>query len=489
LLFTGKSHNIVTMLSKIRDKHMRRILWGLVIIIVPAFVLWGGISSFRNRNRDVVAVFNSKKITAEEFQKYLATAQLYILLNIAEPGNISLDDVKMLAVDFMILLDRAAKDNIKVDDRDVIGYVKAHPVTGQFFFNDQFDNQSYQGFLRRISRFNGLPLNPRIFEEHVRNFLLIEKLIDKNVKVKVSDQEAMALYARDHQKAKIAYLFIPYENFKVEIGISQNQINEFYQSNKDVFTRPEKVKLQYVLIDKDDVNRQDIADFAAESVKLSQVSEKFSLELRETDFFALKDPITDIGWEPQINAIAFSLEEGAISEPLSTQKNIILFQKVAARPRHTPPLAEIRDEVKNALINDKAKQDAMSFAKELITKAAASQAASFASLAEEDFLKYKETDFFGYSDYIEGLGLEEAVNSKIFALKESEVYPEPIDMAKGAYVIKLLEKTPIEKSDFESKQKEYTARVRAGKEIAAKERFINHIRSQAELSFLPNFAQ
>ncbi len=471
------------MLSRIRDKHMKKILWGMIIIIVPIFVLWGGLSSLKGRNRDVIAIFNGQKIKSEEFQKYISTAQLYILINISKPSEVTFNEIQMLAVDFIILLDEAKREKIQVADSDVINYIKSHPLTANFFIKGQFDNEAYEGFLKRLSQYYRIPLNPRLFEGYIHSFLTIEKLIDKSTNISVSDDEIRMLYSRANQKAKIAYLFTPYVKFRVDIGVSENELTDFFQKNQDRFVIEEKRKLQYILIDSDSPDKEAIKKASTESVKLSELSEEFSLEIKETGFLGIADPIKNMGWEPQVNIIAFSLEEGQISEPIETQKELVIIQLVDKKPSHTPALDIIHNEVKNTYIADKAKKEAQSFSQDLLDKINKEKDKNLKTFAQKDYAEFKETDYFGYTDYIEGLGLDQLMNEKIFSLDNLEVYPEPILLVSGASIVQLVEKTPIDESDFNNQKNEYMTKLRQVKTMMAKEQFITSIRRKADLTF------
>jgi parvulin-like peptidyl-prolyl isomerase len=478
------------MLAIIRDKHMKKILWGLVIIIVPAFVLLGSFSALKGRDRNVIAVFNNKKIKSEEFRKYMSTAYLYILMNMPESNKVTENELRMLAVDFIILLGEAKKENIQVADSDIIDYIKLHPLTANFFVKGQkFESEAYAGFLKRLSQYYKIPLNPPLFEGYVRSFVTIERLLNNNVNVSVSDDEMKALWIRENQKAKIAYLFIPHEKFKVDIGVSESELAEFFEDNPNTFTRDEKIKLQYILIDKDRADKADIEKAAAESTKLSELSDKFSLEIKETDFIGMSDPIQEIGWEPQVNIVAFSLEEGTISSPIETQKKIIIIQPTAKNPRHTPALDEIHAEVKAAYVFDMAKKQAKTFSQDLLDKINKDKDKELKTFAQKDYAEFKETDFFGYSDYIEGLGLNQPVNEKIFSLDTMQIYSEPLLLATGFYIVQLVEKTPIDENDFNSKKNKYMIQLRQAKVSAAKENFINTVRQKSDFTLMPGFTQ
>src|SRR4030042_5612400 len=130
---------ILSMLTKIRDRHMKRIRWGIVVVIVPAFVLWGGISTIKGRRQNSIGTLNGKKITYDMYSYYIRMAQLHLLLNFASQGRVTVQDLESLAMDFLILSTKAKNDSLAVNDTEVIGYIRRHPVTRMFFPEGNFD--------------------------------------------------------------------------------------------------------------------------------------------------------------------------------------------------------------------------------------------------------------------------------------------------------------------------------------------------------------
>jgi len=464
------------MLTKIRDRHAKRILWGLVLVIVPAFVLWGGLSSLRGRQRNTIGTIDNKRITIKDWYDYIRLAQLHTLLTVSPSEKVTFQDMEALALNFLVLLHKADQENITASDKEVVAYIKANLFAGA-----PFDEESYENFLRYISQNYRMNLTSRAFEESIRDIIRIQKVIASNVTVSVDDLEVRALYERDTVKAKIAYLFIPYEKFKVDIGIAESALEEFYRKHKDRFAREEKIKLKYTIIPHDHPQKDEIIRQLAETKNISEICNAFSLTMKETDFMGINDPIEGVGWQPQINLVAFSLDEAAVSPPLETEKGIIIMQRSDSKPAFTPALSKIKEEVRQAYIIDAAQRDSESFSKELLDKIISSGQADLRSFAKKDRIEFATTDFFGYDDYIEGVGLNEQVSKAVFSLNNGQIYPQPLLLAKGVYIVQLLEKTAVDESDYKAKKSEYIFRLRQQREMQARRRFIRRCLEQANL--------
>ena len=64
------------MLNSFRSHH-KKIMWGLAIIIIPAFALWGGLSFLKEKQQNIVAKIGNHTVTQEEFKYYVNMSQLY----------------------------------------------------------------------------------------------------------------------------------------------------------------------------------------------------------------------------------------------------------------------------------------------------------------------------------------------------------------------------------------------------------------------------
>ena len=74
-------------------------------------------------------------------------------------------------------------------------------------------------------------------------------------------------------------------------------------------------------------------------------------------------------------------------------------------------------------------------------------------------IEFKETDYFTYFDYIEGLGLDRNVSEMVFSLDKDQIHPEALSLENGVYIIKLLELTPVDESLFVEKKDEYVKKL------------------------------
>ncbi len=472
------------MLTKFRAKHVKKILWVLTAIITLSFGLWRA-SMLDNQEKGATIILNNKKISSTQFEYYFKMAQVYLLINAQEERKITHYDIENLGLDFLVLLWKAGREKIRVADKEVIEYIKNHRFMKAFFPKGRFDESIYKDFLQFISSRYNLALSPRGFEEYIRDFIKIDKLFAKHIDVTATEEEILDIYKKDNLQAKIEYIFIPYDKFRVEIGITPKEIEDFYAKNKDLFEVPAKAKIDYILIDEDEQLSQELMQEALKAKSLKKLNQEFSFKINEAGFISLDDPIPEIGWQPEINKIAFSLEKGNLSPPLDTEKGILIIEKKDHQQAYVPALDEIKQVVKEKLIETQAKDETERFSKDLLNQIKDENITDFKKLALQKRLEFKETNYFKYYDYIEGLGLNKEVSENIFSLKEDQLYKEPALLENGAYIIRLKDLTDIDKEDYQKRKDTYAELIKQNKRIAEKIKFLARLKEEVELKIIP----
>ncbi|MCK5288622.1 MAG: peptidyl-prolyl cis-trans isomerase, partial [Candidatus Omnitrophica bacterium] len=379
------------------------------------------------------------------------------------------------AIDFMTLLWKADKEKIEVEDKEVILYVKKI-----FFPQGKFDKPLYVRYVKSFSDRYNLSISIRDFEEYLRQFIKINKLFTLNTDSEITDEELKKIYILDTQKAKISYLGIPYKNFEITDGITLEQITEFYEKNNDLFKVEQKINIRYILVEENNNLKDEIIKKADKTNFLQELSEEFSLPIIETGLIGINDPIKDIGWQPEINKIAFTLEKNKIGPIISSNKGTLLIEKKESKEAYIPDLKEIESEVKEKMIKESAKIEAKKHVDELL-KNLLNSTTNFTDIAKQEEIEIKEPPEFKYYDYIDGLGLDEKISEIVFSLEKNQFYPETLLLHNGAYIIKLNDKTVFDEKDYLEKSKVYSDYIKKNKEISERMKFLSDIRKEAKI--------
>jgi len=464
------------MLVAIRGKHTKKVLWVIAVVVIAAFVLSGARSFLDKKRAKAIAEINGQTVVISNFKSYVDLARLdtilYSNLN-KKDQKITIEEIIEKASIYYRLLWKAQEKGIEVSDKEVMEWINHN-----FSRSGKFSRESYQQYVRHISRNFGLTLTMRSFEEHVRNLILINKLWEDSLDVSVTDNEVETLYAMENQKAKIAYLFIPYEKFRVDVGIKPNEIEEFYRDNTALFKREPTVNIAYALItEKDKMSPEEITELAKLKT-LDQLKEKTSLEIKKTGLIKKADLIKEVGVTQEIAQLAFSLELNQISPPIDLGENFIIVGKEDEQPAFIPSLGEIKPEVKEALIVSRAREETNRFSSDLLIEINQEETKNLKTFANKNNLEFKQTDFFKYFDYIDGLGLNNQVSAIVFSLAKDEVHSKVIALDKGAYILQLKDKTPIDRSDLQNKKEEYYNKIEERKLFIERLKFITKLNQE-----------
>jgi len=334
---------------------MKIILWGLVIIIVPAFVMWGGASSSRSKDKgpSYVGIVNNRKVSFDELSNALSGVRSQVILNYFNKPE-ALDALlsnkpilAKLAWDRILMLEEVKRAGIKISDKELVEAIRTHPL---FVRNGVFDEKFYTYILK-----NNIGLEPRSFEEIVRENLALQKLSASITKgVKLTDDEILAEYERDFQSLKISYVLLEPKNFLDKVKIGETAAKDFYEKRKSELIV--KSNLKGALPDRQatfEESKETIENYLKEvearsmlkgrsneiyaelTEKISGSGETFQkaasrldLAVKETDFFSKYDIIEEIGDIPVIIEASSNLKKFELSEPLEITKGYIMFEVV-----------------------------------------------------------------------------------------------------------------------------------------------------------------
>jgi hypothetical protein len=344
------------MLKLFRKKLVSKIiLWGLLILILPAFVMWGNASMSRSKEKgpDCVGVINNKKVSFEEFYGALGGVRSQVILNYFNQPKV-LDAIlgnkpltAKIAWDRLIMLDEAKKLKIKITDKELIQFIQTHPL---FSRNGGFDDKFYDYILR-----TSMNLEPRAFEEMARDNLAIQKLVHIIVgDIKVADKEVADEYQKEFSKIKISYLLIEPKSFLNKVKVDDAAVKDYYEKKKgDLII---KSKLKGAIPDRQATFEEaketienyikqseagKMASQEADSIykELAEKMEKngelfdkaalrFGYKAAETQFFSNTDTLDILGAAGKITEAAAALKDFQISKPLEINNGFIIFEIV-----------------------------------------------------------------------------------------------------------------------------------------------------------------
>jgi len=330
------------MLKFFRNKQIAKmVLWGLLILILPAFVLWGtgNLGGQKNKGPTSVGFIDNKKISFDDLAEGMTGVRCQVILNYFNQSQVmdillkSNTYLATLAWDRLTMLKEAKKRRIRVSDKDVVNLIKSHPL---FNRDGMFDDRIYQYALKQ-----SMGLSPRAFEEIVRDNLAIQKLNDTIVKdVKIQDEEIWDTYEKDNEIFKLSYIYLDIKDFLDKALPDNNKAGELASKKAE-----ESYKTIKETVDKG-------------KLSFEEAAKKLGLDARETIYFSRYNKLENLGEgaAAKLADASRALKPGDISGPVRTRTGAVIFKVLEMQKPGEEKFKKNKDEnAKKALDRKKAK--------------------------------------------------------------------------------------------------------------------------------------
>lgn len=372
------------MLKILRNKKTAKKVWiGLAIIIIPAFALWGFGGAFRSKEETAAAgrIFGHN-VSSLEFKESLSAVRTSAIMQFGEklPEIEKYLNLEVQAWQRLILLHEAKKRKISVSDKEVIDTIQSAA-----YFQDKygFNNKTYVQTLRYVFR-----LQPRIFEEQMRQSLTLAKLYERVTKdAKLSDEQIRQKYTEANQELNIHYIAGLFSDFAEKIKPDDKEIADFFEKNKAMFKEPPakdkparipelaeiKDKVKDALI-KEEAKKmaEDKIKRCAEILKKEefvQAAKESGLKTGQTAFFKSGGQAENLGEAEIFWNTAKKLKDKELSGILSNEKGYYIIKLGAIKPIDEAKFAKEKQEFGQRLLSEKKSEVFGKFTEELIKKA------------------------------------------------------------------------------------------------------------------------
>lgn len=144
--------------------------------------------------------------------------------------------------------------------------------------------------------------------------------------------------------------------------ISPYKIQQYYQTHQDKFTEEDRVKLRMIIIPAESRTDSAAIDKAknihkqiVDGASFEDMAKKYSVGVQAKDGGMM-------GWNTrkelrkELVEAAFSLEAGAVSQPIVTDDAVFILKAEEIQKKHVQPLSDVRDEIEQTL---KAEENAL----------------------------------------------------------------------------------------------------------------------------------
>jgi peptidyl-prolyl cis-trans isomerase D len=381
-------------LFRSRDKAVRYLLGGLlgivalsmVITLIPGF----GSSMGTSSDDQVVAEIGKEPLTIRQVQ-----SDMQRLVRDRQMPPELVQVYLPQAVDQMIteraVAYQAQRMGFQVPDTELAATIRS--VLPRFFQNGQLvDKNAYEQFLAQ----QGYTIPE--FEDNLRKQILMTRLMNLALEgIVITPEEAKRDYERRNSKLKIAYIGFKADDLKSQVKVSPEELQAYYNNNKEGYREPEKRDLVVLVADQDKIansievpeaqlrqmyeTRKDsfrtpervkvrhilfmtTGKSPEEIAKIKAKAEDVRKQINDKNFADLakkysedpgsKDKGGDLGWVVRGQTVknfentAFNQKTGQISDLVTTEYGFHIIETQEKQDAHLQPF----DEVKAQLASD-----------------------------------------------------------------------------------------------------------------------------------------
>ena len=184
-----------------------------------------------------------------------------------------------------------------------------------------------------------------------------------------------------------------------------------------------------------------------EAADLEGAAARRGLEVQESGFAALGEPILGLGFSSEVTTQAFQLDEGEVAGPVPTPTGPAFVTVNGVQAPYVPPLEEVEARVRDDVIRRKAfvlaqeRADAMA--------AILQDAEDFGAAAEAEELEVNETGLIARGASVPGVGVNAEVEEAAFSLDVGET-SAPILTGNSAVVLRVHEREEADPADLQA---------------------------------------
>lgn len=464
----------------------------IILIIIVAFiatsVVYFGTSALTGGPRpNSVATVNGEEIPAERFRRAQANAaEAYermtkqrVTPELAERLGLNQQVIKELVTD-AVIVQAAEREGIRVSDEELRARIEE---MREFQEEGHFSRDRYMRVLRQV-RFEAGE-----FEAELRRHLLRRK-IEGLVKdgVKVSPAELRAAYAVSREQVRAAWAVMAVGPLTSQVTVADGDLEPYVKAHPAQFTRPERRRLQYVIVnprllggsvsdaDAEAHYKEHAAEFeqprrlqiahvlvrvppvggsAAEEKSRAKVEEVIKRARGGEDFAKLAQAISedtanaakggDLGFVgsgelvPQFEQAAFALKKGEVSAaPVRTPFGYHAIKVLDVREGGRTPFKDVAAKIKDRLLGERS--DAAARAKADEAKVPLQAAQDFTAEAQKLGLDVRDAVLARGEAFV-GVGRDPRLDEALSSLAVGGV-SSPVKTSVGYVVAKALAQFP-----------------------------------------------
>ncbi|MBN2567850.1 MAG: peptidylprolyl isomerase [Deltaproteobacteria bacterium] len=170
---------------------------------------------------------------------------------------------------------------------------------------------------------------------------------------------------KEDMRRQIVKMRLIGKEIRSKIGVSKEEIGEYYAKHRSVYEGKESVRVQQILIiaqeDADKEKRSSMRERANKVLEFLRRGESFEQIATEYSQGPAAQDGGDLGFIekgimlPEVDKEAFRLAKGEISNVIESHVGFHIIKIIDKRGSGVKPLEDVRDEIKESIVNEKAK--------------------------------------------------------------------------------------------------------------------------------------
>ncbi|MGL4723826.1 MAG: peptidylprolyl isomerase [Scandinavium sp.] len=409
-----------------------KIIFGIIIV---SFILTGVSSYLIGGNNTYAAKVNGQEISRPQFENAVASERNRMQQQLGDQfSELASNENYMTTMRQQVLnrlIDEALLDqyarhlNLGISDAQV---KQAIFQTQAFQSNGKFDNDRFNGIV------NQMGMNADQYAQALRNQLVTQQLINAIVGSEfMLPGETNQLAALVSQQRVVREATIDVNALAAKQQVSDQEINSYYEQNKNQFIAPEQFRVSYIKMDaasmQETASDSDIQSYydqhqdqftQPQRVRYSVIQTKTEADAKaaldeinkganfadvakakSTDIISAKNG-GDMGWleastTPDELKNAGLKDKGQLSGVIKSSVGFLVARLDDVVPAKVKPLADVHDDIAAKVKQEKA-LDAYYALQQKVSEAASNDNETLASAAQVAGMKVVETGWFGHDN-------------------------------------------------------------------------------------------
>ncbi len=478
-------------------KSLAPVLWFIIAaFILSIFAIWGGGAEGGKRAANTIATVGREKIAAslyyralqqtlENYREQFSELDTQFIQQLNIPQQVLQDLIRQT-----LILQASKELGIQATDDEVVEVIRNLPSfqqDGKFIGFEEY---------KKILEWNRTSLSE--FEESLKIGIRRDKVVQVITSgVTISPNDLWESYKNNNETAKLEYIISETGKIEIEEEFSPEELQTFYEGQKEDYKIPERREAEYVFFITDDVKAEmilpesEIAKYYEdnlrqfrdpEKVKVSRIFlplEGKEMEAVKTEAQGILDRINN-GEDFVSLAQIFSKDDkaidggdwglfdwrslavteqdeisrmaaGIVSTPLELADGVSILKVTQKEPVKQQPLEDVTERITTILRDQKAREEVDGIAAGL--ERAARKEKSLNLAAQKLGLQIQSSGLLKEGDSIEDIDPSGSISFSLFQLEENAI-STPIFTYKGVGIAQLKKVEAPRPAEFEEVEEE-----------------------------------